>query len=285
LSRYLMQFTGEARYGDWIERLLYNGIGAALPLGPGGKNFYYSDYRIGGGMKVYRWDKFTCCSGTLIQGLADYHNLIYFKDAAGLSVNLFLPSEVIWSRPEGEVSLVQDTGFPEAETTTLTLQMKHEMDFELKFRVPAWSQDVSVKLNDAVVNVACAPGTWATMKRTWKPGDQVEIRFPLRFRYEPIDMQHPDRVAVARGPVVYALEAHYHEPAFRLPEREDDLAKWLIPDTIPGVFRVEPPETVSLKVNYWGSRVASRFWPFYAVEEVVPYFMYFDIKGLPVRIW
>ena len=27
-----MQFTGDARYGDWIERLFYNGVGAALPL-------------------------------------------------------------------------------------------------------------------------------------------------------------------------------------------------------------------------------------------------------------
>ena len=32
LSSYLLQFTGEARYGDWIERLLYNAIGAALPI-------------------------------------------------------------------------------------------------------------------------------------------------------------------------------------------------------------------------------------------------------------
>jgi hypothetical protein len=29
LSRYLINYTGEARYGDWIERLVYNGIGAA----------------------------------------------------------------------------------------------------------------------------------------------------------------------------------------------------------------------------------------------------------------
>ena len=32
LARYLMQFTGEARYGDWIERLIYNGIGGILPI-------------------------------------------------------------------------------------------------------------------------------------------------------------------------------------------------------------------------------------------------------------
>ena len=58
LSRYLMRFTGQARYGDWIERLVYNGSGAALPLRAGGRNFYYSDYRTSGGMKVDYWGKF-----------------------------------------------------------------------------------------------------------------------------------------------------------------------------------------------------------------------------------
>ena len=51
MARYLIQFTGEARYGDWIERLLYNAIGAALPVTERGRNSYYSDYRVGGGMK------------------------------------------------------------------------------------------------------------------------------------------------------------------------------------------------------------------------------------------
>ena len=68
LSRYLLRFTGEARYGDWIERLLYNGIGAALPMGARGATFYYSDYRLGGGRKVYHLDgTWPCCSGTYPQ--------------------------------------------------------------------------------------------------------------------------------------------------------------------------------------------------------------------------
>ena len=81
LSRYLIAFTGEARYGDWAERILYNGIGAALPVTAEGKTFYYSDYRLAGGMKVYYWDALPCCSGTYIQAVADYHNIIYYKDA------------------------------------------------------------------------------------------------------------------------------------------------------------------------------------------------------------
>jgi hypothetical protein len=38
-----MRFTGEAGYGDWMARLFHNGIGAALPIAAGGRNFYYAD--------------------------------------------------------------------------------------------------------------------------------------------------------------------------------------------------------------------------------------------------
>ena len=101
LSRYLMRFTGDSRYGDWIERLLYNGVGAALVPQEHGWAFYYSDYRVTGGIKVDSCENFTCCSGTFIQCIADYHNLIYYKDPDNLYVNLYFPSEVTWSRPAG----------------------------------------------------------------------------------------------------------------------------------------------------------------------------------------
>lgn len=276
LSRYLMQFTGEARYGDWIERLLYNGVGAALPIAAGGKNFYYADYRISGGMKIYKRETYTCCSGTLIQCVADYHNLIYYRDSSALYVNLFVPSEVVWSRPEGEVRLIQETRYPEDETTLLTLNLKQSASFSIKFRVPAWAQGVTAKVNGTQADVSCVPGTWASVSRLWNPGDRLEIRIPLRFRMQPVDTQHPYRAALVRGPVVYVLDAFAHSQNFRLPETDVDLNKWLVADTPQGVFRVEFPG---------GGRVGSKLFPFYAMGEVAPYKMYFDAKSLPFRIW
>jgi uncharacterized protein len=277
LSRYLIEFTGEARYGDWIERLLYNGIGAALPMGPGGETFYYSDCRVSVGMKVYFWQTFTCCSGTYIQDVADYHDLIYFRDGSGLYVNLYVPSEITWKQPEGEIRLIQETQYPEAETTTLTLEMARSVTFTLKFRVPGWATGVTAKVNGSSVNIECKPGSWAAIDRAWASGDQVEVRFPLRFRMEPIDRHHPDRVAVVRGPVVLVLEAGYYEPAFRLPDTDDELNRWLVPTATPGVFRDEQlPER---------SRTRSRFRPFYTLEERYPYRMYFDRKALPLPLY
>lgn len=276
LSRYLMQFTGEARYGDWIERLLYNGVGAALPLRPGGRNFYYSDYRVSGGMKVDYWENFTCCSGTYIQNMADYHNLIYYRDASSLYVNLYLPSDVTWSRQEGDVRLVQETGYPEAETSTLTLETRQSTNFTLKLRVPGWSRGMSVKVNGGDSGVPCKPGEWAAIARAWNPGDRVEVRIPLRLRMEPVDRQHPLRVAVVRGPVVLALDFNYHDPAFQLPSSDADLNKWLVPDDRPSVFRVERPD---------GRPVRLKFRPFYDFAEDFPYLMYFDLKAWPYALW
>jgi hypothetical protein len=276
LARYLMQFTGEARYGDWIERLLYNGIGGILPIKDNGRHFYYADYRVAGGVKVYARDVYTCCSGTYCQAVAEYPNLIYFKDGSGLCVNLYLPSEVTWNGPDGEVKLTQDTGFPEAETSRFTLDLNQSSRFALKFRVPGWSNDMSVKVNGEAAAIECNPGTWAVIQRTWNSGDTVEVTLPLRLRFSAVDKWHPQRLAVVRGPVVLVQEGNAHEPVFKLPEKDDDLNEWLVPDNTPGWFRMRPPD---------GTNVRARFLPFYAAIESLAYRMYFDNDKLPFVLW
>jgi uncharacterized protein len=290
LARYLMRFTGDARYGDWIERLFYNGIGAALPITGRGRNFYYADYRVGGGMKVYNWDTFTCCSGTYLQNLADYHNLVYFRDEHGLYVNLYLPSEVTWR----DVTLTQETTYPDGDTTTLTVRTGTgaPISFPLRFRVPSWTRGLSAEVNGEEVALETVPGNWAGLSRTWTSGDRVRIRIPLPLRMEPVDREHLDRVAVVRGPVVLALEGAYHDPGLELPSRDEELERWLVPEegSLPrGVWSVGLPDTTyatSFRVAPPDGRsVRLRFRPFYEMAENYPYFMYLDRRELPWRLW
>jgi len=275
MSRYLMMFTGEARFGDWIERLLYNGIGAVLPITTGGRHFYYADYRSAA-IKYYSRNPYTCCSGTYIQAVAAYHDLIYFRDAGGLNVNLYLPSEAVWDRPGGEVRIKQETGFPEAETSALTLEMDRSEAFALRLRVPGWAKDAAISINGAPSGVACAPGTWAVLDRTWNSGDKIEIRLPLRFHLQPVDTWHPTRVALVRGPVVFVQEGNTHEPIYRFPEDEDALNAQLVPEDGPVSFRFVPPDK---------TRVQALVRPFYDLTENYPYRMYVDHKDVPFELW
>lgn len=261
LARYLMMFTGEARYGDWIEKLVTNGLGAALPMAGRGDTFYFSDYRMGGGRKYYHQDgRWPCCSGTYPQAVADYHNLIYFRDPAGLNVNLFVPSRVEWNQKGVPVVVELETDYPEAEVIRLTVNPKKAAAFDIKFRVPEWAHGVTAMVNGVLVDVAAGPGAWAVIQRPWKPGDRVEIRIPLDLRLVPVDKEHPRRVAIMRGPVVLVRREN---PAL-VPPPGGDLSSWLRPvggNTVEYIIEGQPH---------------GAFVPFYAVGHNEPYNMYFD---------
>ena len=277
LSKYLTQFTGEARYGDWAERLLYNGIGAALQIHGAGRHFYYADYRVGAGVKIYSRNTYTCCSGTYIQNVADYHNQIYYRGDNALFVSLYLPSTVTWRRNDGDVTLVQETTYPESETSTFKLRMASSSQFPLNFRIPAWSEGVSFKVNGDPARVSVTPGAWATIDRPWNSGDSVEIRIPMRFRYHAVDKEHPHRVCVVRGPVVLVQDGNVHEPIYKMPFDEEGLNKYLVPDEREArTFRCVPAD---------GTNVMALFRPFYAVPESTFYRMHFDLNDLPVVLW
>lgn len=266
LARYLMTFTGESRYGDWIERLLYNGIGAALPIVENGKHFYYANYHLGAGLKIYSRSNYTCCSGTYFQNMAEYQNLIYFKDGSELYVNLYLPSEVTWETGGRTVKLMLETDYPEAEKITLKVETTQPVNFTLKLRVPGWSKNVLFKVNGNPVNVETSPGQWASIRRNWQKDDRLEMTIPLRFHRVPIDRWHPDRVAIVRGPVVYAQQI-VHKHLVSIPSDDDALNEWMVATDNPTVFRYTGQEQSSQRDD---------FMPFYRFEEMQSYRMYSD---------
>ena len=262
LGRYLLRFTGQAKYGDWIEKLVYNGIGAALPIKPDGSNFYYSEYTLGGGRKAYASAKWSCCSGTYPQAIADYHDLIYFQNRDGLYVNLFVPSEVNWPHAGNQVRLTQDTQYPESELTNVTVNVNRAEEFALNFRVPRWClPGLAIEVNGAALELDSKPGTWASVRRKWYPGDRVTVRIPMQLAYAPIDPQHGNRVALTYGPLVLV-----RRESTRLAPGRGDLSCWIARDGEGLQFRAE-------------NQPNGLFVPFYKVGFGEGYHMYFDLES------
>jgi hypothetical protein len=195
-----MSATGQAHYGDGLERIVYNALLAVKRPDSDGGYPYYSTYGVHA-VKDYYSRKWPCCSGTLVQGVADYVLGIYFHADAGVYVNLFAPSEVTWK----SVKLVQETAFPAGDVTTISVKAPSPNTFTLGLRVPGWLRDSpEIRVNGVRHGVHAQPGTFATLHRTWKDGDKVEMRLPQIFHTEAIDESHPKTVALMRGPVMYA---------------------------------------------------------------------------------
>ena len=201
ITRYLARVTRDSRYGDSMERVLYNCILGAKPIQEDGHAFYYSDYN-NDGAKAYHPYKWHCCTGTFSQVTADYGISSYFHDGQGIYVNLYVPSRVTWNRAGGRIALVQKTNYPHMPSTEIAIEAEKATAFPVYLRIPAWAgAKTRVAVNGKRVAEPIEPGKFARIERTWKKGDRIEIEFDMPMTLEAVDPQHPNLVAPVHGPL------------------------------------------------------------------------------------
>jgi hypothetical protein len=202
LTRYLLRVTHESRYGDSMERVMYNTVLGAKPLMADGRTFYYSDYNFQG-HKFYRdTQRWACCSGTLPQVAADYRINTYFRDAQGVWVNLYIPSTLRWTQAGAEIALTQSSLYPFDSVVQFDVTTSQARELTLRFRIPEWATGASISINGRREQTPPTPGSFAAIHRQWKTGDRIELDLPMTMRLEPVDPQHPQTVALLCGPLV-----------------------------------------------------------------------------------
>lgn len=195
LSR-LLFFTSPSRmdYLDYYEKALFNHILASQnPSSAHGSQCYYVPLRPGG-MKTYSndYNDFTCCHGTGMESNTKYTDSIYFHSGDTLYVNLFIASTLNWVAKE--VTIRQDTAWPEAPSTRLTVT--GSATFTMRIRTPGWANGMQVRVNGVVQSSA-------TITRAWASGDVVDVSLPMALHLE----STPDNAnvrAVKVGPIVLA---------------------------------------------------------------------------------
>ena len=201
LTRHVYGWTADARMADYLERTFYNGIlGVQHPAD--GDKLYYLPLQ-GGYWKLFGTPlaDFWCCTGSMAESFASLGDSIYFRDAEGVYVNLFVPSELSWS--ERGLRLTQETRFPEEDTTLISVHVRQPTRIALRIRVPYWASGGRAWLNDTPLAGFAEPSSYFTLTRTWSEGDRVRIQLPLRLHAAPM----PDDetvLAVMYGPLVLA---------------------------------------------------------------------------------
>jgi hypothetical protein len=200
LTRYLLRISRDARYGDSMERVLYNTVLGALPIQPDGHAFYYSDYTKHA-KKTFHPDRWPCCSGTLPMIAADYAVSTCFTDPQGIYVNLYVPAQVNWTQNGERCALFVATQYPYASNVSMRLELPRPAVFSMNLRIPAWANGASLQINGSE-RQSLQPGQFAAIRREWRSGDRIELDLPLTPRLESVEAAHPDTVALLVGPLV-----------------------------------------------------------------------------------
>lgn len=194
---YFLETTGHAADADRIEACVFN-----AGLGSIGKDFkslqYFSNlnqfiatsdsnhnpYFYGTTWCQYRPTHETeCCAGNMHRFLPNYVSRLWLKDADGAPVAaLYGPCEVDF----GWCRIREDTCYPFDGKIVFRFSMDAPRESAFTYRVPGWcTAGASVMVNGTHV-AAGAPGTFATIRRTFRNGDALELDFPMETVFEEV---------------------------------------------------------------------------------------------------
>ena len=216
-ASYLLKYTGEAQYADYIERALYNGFLAQqnaqtgmpayfLPLGAGSRKKWGTKTR-----------DFWCCHGTMVQAQTLYPELVWLTDGDKITAAQYIPSEFTAEMNGANVTVSQTTGmkyyndqafFDEKDDGQMSrwlLKFSVKCDkpvrFTLSLRVPEWAKGVELEVNGKNTAAPVKDG-WLDITADWQ-NDSVQVFFPSELRAETLpDM--PELMSVVDGPIVLA---------------------------------------------------------------------------------
>jgi uncharacterized protein len=203
LLHYLLQIEGRSRYGDIMERAIFNTLFAAQS--PDGRKLRY--FTCLEGPRVY-WDRDSfCCPGNWRRIVAELPEMIYYCSAdGGLLVNLYTASSAqLPLAGDLSVCLRQETDYPNSGKVVLAVEPSRPAEFPLTLRIPRWCKTATLSVNGRPVDNVAKPGNWHTIRRLWKSGDTVTLEMPMETRLVRGRKMQAGKLAVMRGPLVFCL--------------------------------------------------------------------------------
>lgn len=234
LDRFL-RMEGSSRYGDVIERIIYNALLGAQS--PDGRHLRY--FMPLEGDRVYFKPDTYCCPNNFRRIMSELPTIVFYQSAKGVAVNLYTTAEATISLGEGvSLKIQQQTNYPNSGNVVIMLDPSKPVWFPLQLRIPGWCDKASVSINGKPWERPIVPGEFLLLERQWSLGDQVSLDMPMPFRLVLGRRRQSGRVAVMRGPQVCCLNPAQNTTL----QKKDaaDLTNFIID---PGSLKLLPDDT------------------------------------------
>lgn len=207
----LLRLTGESSYADEIERSAYNPLLAAQK----DDGSWWCHYNPLEGHREAAPEQCkmhqNCCVANGPRGLMLLPALAVMSGSAGPVVSFYEPASAKLPLASGKsVQLEIQSDYPRSGDVDIAVRPQAAAEFTLSLRIPAWSQGTKVEVNGQAVS-GIESGKYARLSRQWQPGDKVRVAFALPVQLVR-DPGGSGRVAITRGPVVFAIDKRLSQP-------------------------------------------------------------------------
>lgn len=223
--------TGEAKYLDVMERVIYNGVISGVSIE--GQAFFYANPLESDGKFKFNEGQLgrapyfgtACCPGNISRFIPSVPGYVYAVKDDALYVNLFVGNTARIALKSQAVNIKQETRYPWDGAVKITVEPEKAGEFSVNVRIPGWAQNRPVpgdlyKYVDrsdekAVLKVNGSPAGlnmdkgFAQIRRNWKKGDTIDLVLPMPVRRVVAQSMVKDdtgKVALERGPLVYCAE-------------------------------------------------------------------------------
>lgn len=219
----LFLLQGDAQYVDVMERTLYNGLISGVSL-KGDTFFYDNPLESNGQHERQAWFGVACCPGNITRFMASVPGYVYAQRGDTLFVNLFAAGTADVDL-DGPLKVSQETRYPWDGAVRIVLTPSAARAFTVNVRIPGWAREQPVPgdlyryldkpsaaptlaVNGKPVAMTLTRG-YVPITRMWAPGDVIDLNLPMSVRRIVANDQvtaDRNRVALQRGPIVYAAE-------------------------------------------------------------------------------
>ncbi len=216
---YLLQATGEARYADRIEQVIFNALPGSIT-----KDFRALQYLScpnqvvvtstsnhnlfmrGQNWMSYRPDhEVQCCPGNLHRAMPNFISKMWMQTAeGGVAAVLYAPGSLNarLGKTEIPVTITAHTRYPYQQSVEFVIEPAQPVAFSFSLRIPGWCQGASLSVNGQPVQAVLTPGSFYPLQREWRAGDVVRLELPFS-----LSMQRwpGGGVSLSYGPLTLAL--------------------------------------------------------------------------------
>jgi hypothetical protein len=286
----LVRIWGDAAHGDRLENLGYNLLPATLDARMTAHQYHQQANQVLATIDQRDWTQagddclifglepnFGCCTANLHQGWPMLVRSMWLTlaDRPGLAAIVHGPCSVSTELDGQRVTVDVETDYPFDERVGYTVSAAGPARFALDIRIPAWCEAPELTIaGEAAQSPATVRDGFLRVERTWRDGDGVDLRLPMRVRAQ---LRPRGGVGVSLGPLRLAFSpgevwtrlpgsAGFGDWEVR-PRRSWNMALAIEPASVDGVASVERLGVTS---------------PPFGLETGSPPF---GVSGVPVKVW
>jgi hypothetical protein len=211
LNSQLLRLTGEARFGDELEKTFVNHLAAAQR--PDGAQWCY--FTPLEGTKDYG-PGINCCVSSGPRGMALVPQHAWFTldlpgaRARAVGVNLFEMGRATLLLDGQSVALDQFSDPALPGRLTVTVHTPKRLAFSVGVRTPEWARPLRIEQKGRAVATTLERGWTMLPARRWKDGDQFVVLYNLSGRLIAGDHGNAGRAAAVWGPAVLAYDEAFN---------------------------------------------------------------------------